>query len=56
MDLLHTHTQCCLGQIPLHWFATLWPSNGRETFICVEKWGEIYKKSGFNAGSAFPSC
>ena len=21
----------------LHWYATLWPSNGRETFICVEQ-------------------
>ena len=41
---------------PLHWYATLWPSNGRETFICVENLGEKLKKYGFNAGSAFPSC
>ena len=27
-----------------------------ETLICVETLGEKYKKNGFNAGSAFPSC
>ena len=32
MDLLHTHTQCCFWSRPLHWCATLWPSNGR---VCI---------------------
>ena len=45
----YSHTML-LWSRPLHWYAILWPSNGRKTFICVEKiW-----KPGFNARSAFP--
>ena len=39
----YSHTML-LWSRPLHWYATLWPSNGRKTFIYVEKLGENYIK------------
>ena len=57
-DLLHTHTQCCFGRdlytdMPHCVLQMVGFAFYKETFICVEKLGE---KSGFNAGSVFPSC
>ena len=56
----YSHTML-LWLRPLHWYATLWPSNGR-VFIVLRnihlcwKIRRKIKKSGLNAGSAFPSC
>ena len=47
---------------PFHWHATLWPSNDRVCIVlrnihlCWKIRRKIFLKSGFNAGSAFPSC
>ena len=54
MDLLHTHTQYCLGwglytDMPLCDFQMVGFSLFLGTFICVEKLGEKYKNP-TNAG------
>jgi len=39
---------------PFHWYATLWPSNGRETFTCVGKLGAKYKNLALMRDPHFP--
>ena len=46
-DLLHTHTQCCLKFVEtFHWYATLWPSNGRVCIVLrkIHLWWKIRRK------------
>ena len=56
----YSHTML-LWSRPLHWYATLWPSNGRVCIVlrnihlCWKIRRKIWK-SGFNAWSTFPSC
>ena len=51
----YSHTML-LWSRPVHWYATLWPSIGRETLICVEKLGEKYKNPAFMRDPHLPSC
>jgi len=49
----YPHTLLLLSRF-WHWYATLWTSNCKETFICVEQVGKKYKNPALMRDPHFP--